>query len=261
MVNILNVEEPKWIQLPSGLHISDNRLKTDGRWLNSFVIADMDIEEFNKNADEYDIRIEEKDVPAKRMLKYCEFLSRKNNYNSFIPTKNEYDDMVLDVITEKNTGKSEFTEFYKIINAEFNDMTREVLRINKISPEDRYKVTLLRFNKNCELEPVRSMFIKMKHGWIKELNDHGYPIEISDNECSIENINKPGLAYDVTGMCYVNKEINEGDKFLVLRNPNDNRALDMNISIDFSRPYFSVTTFLMKKTEKASYTPSSSSYH
>jgi len=212
----------EWIKLPSGRYASAERMQKDGKIFTLYSAANMDVEAFNKEAQSYDVHIENSDPPIDRMIKYAIFLSRKHRDGSFVPTNSEYSDMAIDTASAK--GQEQLGSFYKTLINGYLDITREILvfreRIEAGPNKGRYMFTRHVFNEEGRLEPREDIIIAGKSGHIRLLGErHGYPIETSENECDVENLDLLLQGNNAKGYLYLDNEPEKGEQRLALRGP------------------------------------------
>ena len=183
-----------WIPLPSGLFASNGRMQKDGKILSLYGTSTMDITAFNREAATYDVCMNESDAPIDRLVKYSIFLARRDNDNSAIPTNREYVDMLLDTAAAKTKDAEPLASFHGTLTDGPWDAVRDVLEFQENLPKGKYKATVLRFNKDGELEPVDDIVVA-GNGWTRVLGArHGYPIETSENVCIVESLDNLNLS-------------------------------------------------------------------
>ena len=221
-----------WVQLPSGRYVSNGRMQKDGRMLSLYRAAAMDVGAFNKEAAQYDVLMDESDLPIDRLVKYSIFLSRKDDDGSHIPTNAEYTAMTLDTAVSGTKGPEPLASFYAALTNGLWDALSDMLAFQEKLPGGRYKADLLRFNEDGKLEPVADIMVAGQ-GWIRVLGArHGYPIETSRDACVVENLDDPDLSdKDIKGFWHVDPDP-IGQIRLVLRAPrcHDERLLFADVS-------------------------------
>jgi hypothetical protein len=208
-----------WVQLPSGLFVSNGRMQKDGKMLSLYGALTMDTAAFNREAAKYDVRMDESDAPIDRLVKYSVFLARRDNDSSAIPTNREYVDILLDTAAAKAKSAKPLASFYGTLTDRTWDVVRDVLEFQENLPKGKYKATVLRFNEDGELEPVDDIVVP-GNGWTRALGArHGYPIESSEDTCVVENLDNPNLSgRNVKGYWYVGSDP-VGQQRLTLRHP------------------------------------------
>jgi len=222
-----------WVQLPSGLFVSDGRIQSNGKMLSLYGASAIDVTAFNKEATKYNVHIDNPDAPIDRLVKYSMFLARRDNDGSAMPTNRQYVDMVLDTAAAKANGTEPLASFYDTLTDGTWDVVREVLEFQEKLPRGKYKAILLRFNEDGEIEPVDDVVVAGE-GWVRAVGvRHGYPIETSSNECFVENLDVPNLLDGgIKGYWYVGSDL--GQQKLSLRGPRRNNG--KLLVADASRP-------------------------
>jgi hypothetical protein len=207
-------------------------MQKDGRTLSLYRAAAMDVGAFNKEAVQYDVLMDEADLPIDRLVKFSLFLSRKDDDSSHTPTNAEYTAMTLDTAVARIKSTEPLASFYATLTNGLRDALSDMLQFQEKLPRGGYKAALLRFNEDGKLEPVDDIMVAGQ-GWIRVLGArHGYPIETSRDACVVENLDDPNLSdKDIKGFWYVDPDP-IGQIRLVLRNPrcNDGRLLFADVS-------------------------------
>ncbi|MBL7206414.1 MAG: hypothetical protein ISS36_02330, partial [Candidatus Aenigmarchaeota archaeon] len=241
----------EWIKLSSGFYVSPElRMQKDDKIFSIYDAANMDVEAFNKEANEYGIHMGESDFPLQRLIKYSIFLSRKEADASFVPLNEQYVDAVLDIATTKTAAKvrearQQLTEkenraidlYEKLIEGPW-DAVAEILEFQEKIKEGKWLAVRYPFNEFGELVQDDEVIIAAP-GWTKVIGArHKYPIEVSKNEGPVENIENPNLeGNDVKGYSCLGDEPNKGEQRLVLRAPIWSGAWVLDVDFGRRRSY------------------------
>jgi len=233
-----NAAQPGWVEVPGkGYDVSADRMYWGGQTFKLDHAAKMNIGSFNRLAGQYDVHIEDSDSYIDRMVKVCILLSRMypHQSDSFITSREQYVDMALDVAAAKAKydeliKKGEIKEaqtfkplagFYETLTTGSWDATRDLIEF-KERINGKYKVRLLRFNENGSLIPIDDdmTITGGEGGWIRTLNERGYPLEASKKECVIENFNGLSLpSIDKKGCVFIGEEPERGEQRMVFQLP------------------------------------------
>jgi hypothetical protein len=254
------LETDRWVQLPNGFYVAEGRMQRKGNMAGLHYMHRIEIEGFNRMAERFGIHFDREDPPILRMMKYSAFLKRKNSDGSFVPSNQQYGDMVLDVTAAKADGREPLSSFHDVLKSTSFDVTRDIIRLNEKAPEGRYKATLLSFDDDCTLVPVDDIVVAGS-GWIRALDENGYPTETSKSRCNVEWIERganshtqgpsmPGM--DVSGYWHMDPDPSMmGRDCLVLRGPHLNEikapVIDAHRSIGSSRKHVGALRFRADK--------------
>ncbi|MBL7206305.1 MAG: hypothetical protein ISS36_01760 [Candidatus Aenigmarchaeota archaeon] len=222
----------EWIKLPSGLYVSPElRLYRNNEMFILSHATNMDAETFNKEAEEYGIHMKESDFPLQKLIKYSILLSRKEANSSFVPLNEQYVDVVLDIAAAKTRAKARETEqptedekaaislYEKLISGPW-DAAAEILEFQEKVKEGKWLAVRYPFDERGELVQEDEVVIASP-GWTRAIGArHKYPIEVSEEEGPVENIENPNLeGNDVKGYSYLGDEPEKEEQRLVLRDP------------------------------------------
>jgi len=210
-------------------------MQKDGKMLSLYGASTMDIGVFNREAAAYAVHMDESDAPIDRLVKYSLFLSRKDSNGSRIPTNAAYVDMALEIAAAKAKGIELVASSYDSLTNRPWDAVRDILEFQENLPKRRCRATLLRFNRDGEIEPVEDIVIAGE-GWTRALGArHGYPIETSRDPCVVENLGNPSLSgRPVRGYWFVGPNP-VGQQRLSLRGPNWDDEWRLDASVRASR--------------------------
>jgi hypothetical protein len=229
------------LELSNDLYVAKDRIKRGEDYLSLHDFENMDMDAFNKLIAKYDIRpVKKSSNPIDRLVKYSILLSRKYDY--FIPSNEEYVNMVIDAAIAKTKGQEPLASFYEtMFLGRYLDVTRDILKFVE-KTQKGYKAELRRFNKDGELKSMPVIDLP-KEGWMKTLNIYGLAIETNKEDDPVE-LGIPALSH-VKGLWYIEEEPELGEERLVCHCPNWGAEKLLDISVKEKRSYSGKNTAIL----------------
>ncbi len=244
------IESGQWLRRPGGLFVSGKRLYRGDTFLSLDYLSRMngaEINAFNQGVGQYDVCIEPTDPPIDRLVKVCVYLSRRDKDGSHMFTKTGHDSMLVDVARHKN--QKPMDAFYRLLRKTTPpqwDVTSDVLKFLDEQKWGMRQALLFQFNEDGRLVPVDEIKIMVKNGCIRILGTRGYPMDVSKEQCSIENlVDTPLQGLDVEGYVYFGENpLAKNEEWITRCGPDwsGKRLFDFSVSVGRSYSYEFVGT-------------------
>jgi hypothetical protein len=234
----------EWIETPRGISVSAERISDPYR-----EAATMDVDDFNRDAEEYGLHMSADDPPILKLFKYDTFLKRSGDWDedSFVPSNIEYVNALLDAATAYSGGQEPLRSFYISTllhncpeHCIIGDITRDVLEFQE-EMKGMYIFTLFQVREDGILEPVDNITVPNHDGHILQLGNYKYPTEVSDGmnhfgsrPLKVQGCEVPGF---VRGIFRTGDKPERGEKRLVIHLPYQCSLTNRTVNIDIEKDW------------------------
>ncbi|MCK5023664.1 MAG: hypothetical protein KAS04_05810 [Candidatus Aenigmarchaeota archaeon] len=209
-------KDVNWADLKDGGYIATHKPYMNGKTITLADVSKIDIKKFNSNVSFCGITMNDRDLPIVKFMKYCTAVSilGAEGTNDFleiytIPTTAQYNRILVEAIAGNN---GDMKEFYNSIgmNNPYSGPTCETMGelleirgyVDSGKFEGKLKANVIGFDSSLKPKIKGSILLPAKNGFIKKISlKRGYPLEISEKPCQIENIEEihPKVKADFSG--------------------------------------------------------------